>query len=367
MKQALLFTIFIFSTVVRPVFAAANNRFGVHILFPEEVPLASELVNSSGGDWGYVVIPMQATDKNREKWQKFMADCARYHLIPILRLATFAVNQNWAKPGEWDSVDFANFLHDLDWPTKKKIVAVYNEPNHAQEWGGSVSPNEYADVLTDTIDQFKKRDPDFIMLNAGLDASAPSGETMMDEYQFMDLMQAENPDIFRQIDAFNAHSYPNPGFSANPNFSSRFNISSYQNEISYLQDNYGIYGLNVYVTETGWKKNQLLDENRIAEYYKIAYGSVWTESYIRAITPFILRADAGAFERFSILNRDQKGVIFNTIASLKKVKGAPELTATQKISQKKIEAASQKYQAQVYDDPIKFKWLWKKIAKWILK
>jgi hypothetical protein len=36
-----------------------NNKFGVHILFPSELQQAARLVNSSGGDWGYVVIPIR--------------------------------------------------------------------------------------------------------------------------------------------------------------------------------------------------------------------------------------------------------------------------------------------------------------------
>ena len=35
-------------------FAHPNNKFGVHILFPSELSDAAKLVNSDGGDWGYV-------------------------------------------------------------------------------------------------------------------------------------------------------------------------------------------------------------------------------------------------------------------------------------------------------------------------
>ena len=59
-----------------------NNIFGIHILYTYELPKAAELVNSSGGDWGYVTIPMQAGDRDLEKWQKFMDETKAYHIIP---------------------------------------------------------------------------------------------------------------------------------------------------------------------------------------------------------------------------------------------------------------------------------------------
>ncbi len=361
------FIIFINFIPIHAVFAAANNHFGVHILFPEEAKLAAELVNSSGGDWGYVVIPIQATDRNREKWQVFMDDCRKYHLIPIIRLATYPEGSFWTKPNEWDSVDFANFLNDLDWPTVKKIVAVYNEPNHAAEWGGEVNPFEYAEILSDTIEQFKKRSADFVILNAGLDASAPSAKQSMDEYEFMREMMLDDPEIFRKIDGFNSHSYPNPAFSANPRYPTRYNITSYQYELAYLQNYYGIYRLGVYITETGWKKNRYLTDEKIAEYFKTAYTEIWTEDDVKVVAPFLLRADAGDFEGFSLTQKGEKGIIFETIAEVPKNKGRQELVKTNSASKKTSAITVKSYAEEEKNDPIRFKWLWKKIVKWVLK
>ena len=59
-----------------------NNKMGVHILFVSELEKARELVNSNGGEWGYVTIPIQASDRDFEKWQKFMNDARKMKLIP---------------------------------------------------------------------------------------------------------------------------------------------------------------------------------------------------------------------------------------------------------------------------------------------
>src|SRR5260370_40302087 len=65
-----------------------NNIFGVHILFPSEITDAAKIINSNGGDWGYVIIPVQSGDKNIFKWQEFMNHAKELHVIPILRLAS---------------------------------------------------------------------------------------------------------------------------------------------------------------------------------------------------------------------------------------------------------------------------------------
>jgi hypothetical protein len=35
---------------------AQGNKFGIHILSANEIEKAKELVNSNGGDWGYVTV-----------------------------------------------------------------------------------------------------------------------------------------------------------------------------------------------------------------------------------------------------------------------------------------------------------------------
>ncbi|HUV46579.1 MAG TPA: hypothetical protein VMW29_00440, partial [Candidatus Bathyarchaeia archaeon] len=123
--------------IVGRVFAS-NNKVGIHILETAEVEQAGRLVNSSGGDWGYATIVLRDDDMDKEKWQKFMDDCRRLHLIPIVRLGTHTTPAGWAKPESLSK--WPDFLDSLNWPVKEQWVVLFNEPNHTSEWAGEINP-----------------------------------------------------------------------------------------------------------------------------------------------------------------------------------------------------------------------------------
>lgn len=305
-----------------------NNKFGIHILFPDELNEASKLVNSNGGDWGYVVIPIQAGDKDLIKWQTFMDKAKTLHLIPILRLATegnYFNTKVWRKPTPADVLDFANFLDSLDWPTKNRYVVIFNEVNRGDEWGGNLNPAEYADMLYYSTIVFKNKNQDFFIISAGLDNSAPnSGKDYMNEYQYITDMHDFLPDLFTKIDGMASHAYPNPGFSQSPLNQTKSSIASFRYERDLLES-FANKKLPVFITETGWSKNGVPDVLS-ASYYSIAFLSVWNDPSIVAVTPFLLRADGGSFSQFSFLNNGNPTLFYNTIALFPKTKGNPVIS-----------------------------------------
>lgn len=316
----ILFLIIFVSEVRAYEIPSPNNRVGIHILFPEELEKAAKLVNSNG-DWGYVTIPIQSYDHDLLKWQKFMDEAKRLHIIPIIRIATYPKGSFWTKPETFDTLDWPNFLNSLNWPTRDKLVILYNETNHANEWGGSVNPEEYAVHINNIIDQFKKRGPNFVLLNAALDLSAPN-----DAFVYFQRMNSAVPGIFKKFDGWASHSYPQPGFSGNPYEKGRKTILGYKEELAYLKNNFGVENIPVFITETGWK-NTYLSQNEIADFYKKAFTEIWTEPNIIAVTPFLLHAGDGGFEGFSFLapNGEEKES-YKAIAGLPKPKGNPALS-----------------------------------------
>lgn len=326
-----------FDPLLRP-----NNFHGIHILFPSELSEAKNLVNSKDGEWGYVTIPIQAGDKDIEKWQKFMDDCKEYKLIPIIRLATQADPQNttvWSKPTYFDIIDFANFLNSLAWPVENRYVIVFNEVNRSDEWSGEPpSPTEYADLLSYTVEVFKDRNPNFYMIMAGLDNAAPNDRVKyMDNFVYLNEMKKYNPEIFNKIDGFASHSYPNPGFIAPPLKNKREGITTYQYEYDLINADTSTKK-PAFITETGWDSTKL-PESTIASYYKIAYSNFWNPDHdkIVAITPFLLNSQGGAFDIFSFVKEGRQTKYYEESVNMEKTKGQPLLEAVKGIAVKNIQ------------------------------
>lgn len=307
--------------------SVSNNKFGIHILFPEEISEAAALVNSSGGDWGYVTIPIRASDRDLEKWQTFMDNCRKYHVIPIVRLATdgdYFEKASWSKPTEYDIIDFTNFLNSLNWPVKNRYIVVYNEVNRGDEWGGIPNASEYAKILNFAADEFKKKNSDFFIISAGFDnASINVANTYVNQYDYMYQMKDAVPGIFSKIDGIASHSYPNPGFSSPPS-SAKNGIFSffYQKNIA---NNLSGKDMPVFITETGWSDDEV-SQTQQSVYYEDSFRNYWNDEDIIAITPFILSANHGPFRVFTFIKDSEKTKIYYTYKNLIKTSGKPYLT-----------------------------------------
>src|SRR4030042_6845122 len=106
-----LFFAFLCSSVVA-VSAVQNNKFGIHLAVASEEDLidAATLVNSSGGDWGYVTVVIQENDLDQNKWQNVFDKMRELHLIPIVRIATSPQPGGfWRRPDVEDAEKWVNF------------------------------------------------------------------------------------------------------------------------------------------------------------------------------------------------------------------------------------------------------------------
>ncbi len=303
-----------------------NNKVGIHILFDSEIPQAAKLVNANGGDWGYVIIPIQSGDKDLVKWQKFMNNAKKYHLIPIIRLATegdYFNTKVWRKPDQTDVIDFANFLSSLSWPTRNRYIVVFNEVNRGDEWGGAANPAEYAQLLSYTVTVFKSKTPDFFIITAGLDNAAPNKfPDYMNQYSYLQQMHDAVPNIFQQVDGLSSHSYPNPGFSQPPDTTSTMGTGSFLHERQLIKT-FSTKELPVFITETGWNAESIPDDTR-AQYYQTVFQTIWSDSNVVAVTPFLLQGNGGPFQRFSFINLDGSFTKqYQAIRDLPKVRGVP--------------------------------------------
>jgi len=292
---------------------AERNKFGIHILEPSDLPKAVQLVNSNGGDWGFVTVVIRQDDLNFQKWQEFMDFCRENHLVPLVRLATQQKKDFWIAPSPSDSQKWLDFLNRLNWPAKDQYIIVFNEPNQAKEWGEKISPEEYAKVLSEFAERFHRASSNFKILNAGFDLAAPNSKTTMDVFRFWQKMEKSVPGIFNQLDGWASHSYPNHGFRGKPTGVDRTSVRGYQWELATLKKYFNLKkDLPVFITETGWAKDnfkiknpRLISPEEAADYFRLAFKNLWLKDrQIVAVTPFILNYPQPPFAEFSWLDEN---------------------------------------------------------------
>lgn len=313
-----------------------NNKVGINILSPEsEIEDAKTLVNTNG-DWGYVVVTIAKNERDLNRWQNFLNQANKYHLTPIIRLATEFDAQNgyWKKPGENDASEWADFLSKLYFPTKNRYIQIYNEVNRDSEWGGMTDPSSYAKELDKTIDALKLKSSDFFILNAPLDLALQNSKTSIEASEFFQEMDTSTGSgIFRKLDGWASHSYPNPNFSASPSKLGRTGINGYDWELSKIAQFTQGKNLPVFITETGWKReegnNLGLNEDQISDYYKEAFEKIWNDERVVTVAPFLLGYPEPLFNQFAFKtpvgeNKDYYYKYFFTIRDLPKTQGQPQ-------------------------------------------
>ena len=305
-----------------------NNKFGIYTYMEvdEYLDLASQLVNSNGGEWGYVLIPYNVKDYRDDRWQRFFGRLNELKLIPIIQL--WDLNKDNADSQINDS---ASFLNTLPWPTKNRYISVFNEVNDEKFWHGEINPEYYAKTLDQIITTYKTANQDFFILNGAFNASARNTSSTMDEEEFLIRMERKIPGIFARLDGWASHSYPQPNFTGNPQATGRDSIRAYDWELSILKNRFGVENLPIFITETGWPHKEAQTDRD--DYLPIvqatnnliyAFENVWLpDERVVAVTPFTMWYNP-PFDNFSWIDKDNNPLFqFNEIAKLPKVAGNP--------------------------------------------
>lgn len=285
---------------------AKTPSLGIHILRPDEISQVKELFSADHWDSSqqiFVTIPYSLEDTERTKeWQTFFDTAAQQNIVPIVRLTTRFENDAWQVPTRKDVVTLLESLDSYRWSQPERHVIVFNEVNHAKEWGGTVAPRSYADILAFTLDWAHTQQHTYVVLPAALDLSAPQSTVSWDAYAYWQVVYREYPEVFDKLDGWNSHSYPNPAFSASPYRTGRTSLQGFKQELAWITQ-WTDKELPVYITETGWETNRSTSRV-LSQYYSYALQHIWNDDRIAAVTPFLLKGDPGPFSGFSFLTGD---------------------------------------------------------------
>lgn len=334
-----MFYCVVFLLCYKPVFAivdplkSPNNVYGIHIIDESDLEDAAKLVNSNGGEWGYVTIVIRKDDRDKAKWQNIFDKMRELKLTPLVRLATQGKGDVWEKPDSEDVDNWVDFLDSLNWVVKNRYIILFNEPNHAQEWGGGINPGEYAKIVRLFHDKLKGKSDDFFILPAGFDAAAPDSPSTMEISNYFARMYSTDRKVFTLFDGWSSHSYPNPGFQGLPTGEGKGSIQSYKWEVNFLEQ-YGLKSnIPIFITETGWVHKEAENANKkvlgysseaVGDFLKEAYQKAWADPRVVAITPFVLNYPAPPFDNFSWKSSTEYYPQFTTVQSLPKKAGSPE-------------------------------------------
>jgi hypothetical protein len=318
MKKIFLFLLLLltsnFLLSTRKCFAQPNI-FGLHLTQTADINSAAPIINSSGGDWGWTTVVIRLDQLDHNTWQDFFDNCRKYHIIPIIRLATIMDQGYWKKPETSDIDNLANFLNSLNWPSIPQYIILFNEINHSTEWGGTIDAKSYTDIAIYAAQKFKSVNSNFFILGGSLDLAAATSKksgtaSAADIYQEI---YAYKPEYFNLVDGLASHSYPNHGYVGTPNDTGQHSIRGYQWELNFIKSLGVSKTYPVFITETGWPhregeaKNNSYYTTQTSAKFLIQALNIWSEdSRIKAVTPFIYNYPNTPFDHFSWLDASEK-------------------------------------------------------------
>ncbi len=283
--------------------------YGVHVLRPEEIATVVEKTAGVRQDALaplYVTIPFSLEDtKSLDRWEQAFRLAQEENVIPLVRLVTrFDSETNaWEVPSQYEVVQLVSALNRLDWPQDTRHVILFNEPNHAAEWGGTIDPESYARIAHFGAQWLNTESANYVVLPAAADLAAPNGSSTMEAFTFWKRALAAEPDLLYQLDAWNSHSYPNPAFLASPMRTGQNSLRGFEHELAFLEQ-YNIKEWQVFITETGWRQIPTNARN-MANYYQYAHENIWNTAQVVAVTPFLWQGAPGPFAEFSLQDESQ--------------------------------------------------------------
>lgn len=300
----LLAMLLLFPTVT-PVLAR-GEVLGIHILQIGELSKARELLENGDDKDKFVTVPLTLDDLSKpDQWQGFFDEAHRLKVRPLIRLTTRYSNGAWQVPTRADIIAYSAFLSSLEWHRPELTVILFNEPNHAKEWGGTIDPDGFAHVSYFASSWFATESKDYTILPAALDLAADGRNGTMEAFAYWKKVFANTPEYLTYFEGWNSHSYPNPAFRANPSKSGQNSLRGYTNELAFLNQ-YTQKILPVYITETGWDQNAL-SSGTLRSYFQKAFSDIWSkDERIVAVTPFVLQGAPGNFAPFSFLDASGK-------------------------------------------------------------
>lgn len=173
------------------------------------------------------------------------------------------------RPDQLDA--FAAFLDKLVEHARYKVVAyeIWNEPNLDAEWGGrSPDPERYVEILKTAYEAIKKRNPQAIVVSAGLSTAGEGGPGAMGDLIYLQGMY--NAGAKGYFDVLGSHPYGGP-YDPDKTTGARGGMCFYRAKEQHdVMVEYGDGDKKVWATEFGWVLGTDCDLGRDHEWMEVS-------------------------------------------------------------------------------------------------
>lgn len=184
------------------------NPIGVNTFLAEEVEVwkrerTMEMVAELGAGWirqGFhwnEIEPQKGehwdSRYQQDAWAKFdnIVNLAEQHGIRII--ARLDQTPAWARPPGTEPntpptnhEDFGDFVFEFvnRYEGRISFIQIWNEPNLAHEWGGSIDPAGYASLLEVAARRAREANPDIVILSAPMAMTTEDSARAVDEFSY---------------------------------------------------------------------------------------------------------------------------------------------------------------------------------------
>lgn len=184
------------------------NPVGVNTFLSSEVEIwkrqrSLEMAAEGGAGWIRQVFPWNDIEPakgehwdaryQQDAWAKYdnIVDLAEENGLRII--ARLDQTPAWARPDGTDAAtppsnyeDYGDFVFDFVSRYKGRIsfIQIWNEPNLAREWGGSIDPAGYANLLEIAARRAREANPDIVILSAPMAMTTENSARATDEFTY---------------------------------------------------------------------------------------------------------------------------------------------------------------------------------------
>jgi hypothetical protein len=215
------------------------NPIGVNTFLVREVEAwkrerTLEMVAATGAGWIKEHFPWRDIETapdvywdgnfHQDAWAKYDAvvEAAERHGLRII--ARIDLAPAWARPfgsdhtaPPEDFAEFADFIAEFvrHYQGRVQFLQIWNEPNLAAEWGGTIDPQAYAELLKVAATAAREVDPNVVILSAPLAMTTENSERAMDDLSYWQALYAADAAPYFDIMSANAYGLDQP-YDAEP-------------------------------------------------------------------------------------------------------------------------------------------------------